>query len=156
MAQQQTTYASMRPRQSSLGIHPLAPKPPPTGPASMRPRQSSLGIQVGQRTVRCVLGASMRPRQSSLGICGRRCIPCRTSDSFNEAEAIKPRNRRGPDRWASAKADSFNEAEAIKPRNPCSQGNTECTNTGFNEAEAIKPRNRSPAHSPPTVLATLQ
>ena len=60
--------------------------------ASMRPRQSSLGIapadfQGGRRS-----GASMRPRQSSLGILYLHTELFRNEHGFNEAEAIKPRN----------------------------------------------------------------
>ena len=89
--------ASMRPRQSSLGI--MCRGLPHMGHmgavASMRPRQSSLGIQPSSPMSSPMSPeASMRPRQSSLGIASRllhteiqehgRC--------FNEAEAIKPRN----------------------------------------------------------------
>ena len=37
---------------------------------------------------------------------------------------------------------SFNEAEAIKPRNLCRHGGISPTPCCFNEAEAIKPRNQ--------------
>ena len=120
--------ASMRPRQSSLGIsavpavrlaHPVekprfneaeAIKPRNheaplassawcrQASASMRPRQSSLGIAdtLDYRAKGNSALASMRPRQSSLGIitvllqvgASRHHSSC-----FNEAEAIKPRNR---------------------------------------------------------------
>ena len=109
--------------------------------ASMRPRQSSLGIGVGVSVQRdsiprfneaeaikprnlvtpgspsANIPASMRPRQSSLGILlgrRRRALPVRC---FNEAEAIKPRNRASP-HAPCAGTSGFNEAEAIKPRNP--------------------------------------
>ena len=89
----------------------------PGSRASMRPRQSSLGI--GE----CPMPgpsrrweASMRPRQSSLGIGCRRTCRRLGVPGFNEAEAIKPRNPvlySVP--WNSYRR--FNEAEAIKPRN---------------------------------------
>ena len=93
----------------------------------MRPRQSSLGIlQQGAMGVndQHLHVASMRPRQSSLGIgdfgrLGAESIST-GCHSFNEAEAIKPRNplatrlRSSVDPRGNAR---FNEAEAIKPRN---------------------------------------
>ena len=58
---------------------------------------------------------------------------------FNEAEAIKPRIRRGI--WRiRAMALGFNEAEAIKPRIPQSAIRIDLLYMRFNEAEAIKPR----------------
>ena len=134
--------ASMRPRQSSLGI---LPESYGTGgtryEASMRPRQSSLGIYVhtnlsGTRptgrfneaeaikprnqdfTYVCDtrVKASMRPRQSSLGICRRSGRDRQGRGCFNEAEAIKPRNR-GCECERRGERCGFNEAEAIKPRN---------------------------------------
>ena len=89
----------------------------------MRPRQSSLGI-----IARCSVTSNLAPR-----------VPC-----FNEAEAIKPRNRplTGNRIPVGDFATSFNEAEAIKPRNPPCYPATPLANTArFNEAEAIKPRN---------------
>ena len=47
----------------------------------------------------------------------------------------------------SSVSNSFNEAEAIKPRNPeqlPSLSNQMALIIGFNEAEAIKPRNPIP------------
>ena len=65
--------------------------------------------------------ASMRPRQSSLGIqrADRRRSGIRRYPSFNEAEAIKPRNPTlsVPTKSVRATIPGFNEAEAIKPRN---------------------------------------
>ncbi len=60
----------------------------------------------------------MRPRQSRLGISRRRSTIESRRLSFNEAEAITPRNpkKMGP-RMSNARR-SFNEAEAITPRNP--------------------------------------
>ena len=69
--------------------------------ASMRPRQSSLGIGLpldrSRQPRRSRITASMRPRQSSLGI-------------------MYPTGQNG-----RAHNTSFNEAEAIKPRNPCGE-----------------------------------
>ena len=93
------------------------------------------------------------------------------TSSFNEAEAIKPRNRRSRTE-TQAGSRTFNEAEAIKPRNPADQL-TAAVREGklpsmrprqsslgippvdvayrfldlaaFNEAEAIKPRNHRAA-----------
>ena len=60
----------------------------------------------------------MRPRQSSLGIHEGNDMDRQTVVRFNEAEAIKPRNRDVLRTWAMAQdTTSFNEAEAIKPRN---------------------------------------
>ena len=112
--------ASMRPRQSSLGIQWIQGDRPQETPASMRPRQSSLGIDDAGSTSQPVQPpASMRPRQSSLGICPTWTATRRSGESFNEAEAIKPRNR-APAVDASPQGTRFrrfNEAEAIKPRN---------------------------------------
>ena len=60
--------------------------------------------------------------------------------SFNEAEAVKPRNLQ---RRQSALeiCSAFNEAEAIKPRNPVRCWPQPSPSSSFNEAEAIKPRN---------------
>ena len=59
----------------------------------------------------------MRPRQSSLGIALMIPGPSRCPvDCFNEAEAIKPRNR-GSRQPCYDDGRRFNEAEAIKPRN---------------------------------------
>ena len=60
----------------------------------MRPRQSSLGIAPIQERSRALKGASMRPRQSSLGIPYGKHHWRWPVISFNEAEAIKPRNLR--------------------------------------------------------------
>ena len=114
--------------------------------------------------------ASMRPRQSSLGISPSFA---ETSDRscccFNEAEAIKPRNRAELAHGRRHRGRGFNEAEAIKPRNPdvpirghvrmghasmrprqsslgIAPGRSTWTRRRrrFNEAEAIKPRNHAP------------
>ena len=62
-------HASMRPRQSSLGINRTPCRIGSCAArASMRPRQSSLGILSTQTSVGAGIEASMRPRQSSLGI----------------------------------------------------------------------------------------
>ena len=58
----------------------------------------------------------MRPRQSSLGILLRAHSAPSGRRRFNEAEAIKPRNREDGNGVEYIFA-SFNEAEAIKPRN---------------------------------------
>ena len=131
----------------------------------MRPRQSSLGIRHVLVGFLFLLAASMRPRQSSLGIATPACAMQASSRSFNEAEAIKPRNRLiiGRKLWrfqasmrprqsslgivaggvgAACTGDRFNEAEAIKPRNLPFRQLVWSMGTGFNEAEAIKPRNR--------------
>ena len=109
----------------------------------------------------------MRPRQSSLGIEGLREAIRKEKSCFNEAEAIKPRNRRPPRRRRPGLVASmrprqsslgiasslvgygfrkrclagFNEAEAIKPRNPGSQ-------SGFRshdpeEVASMRPRQSS-------------
>ena len=72
----------------------------------------------------------MRPRQSSLGIFDRRASPVpRSLISFNEAEAIKPRNLdRAIMKLYSRRTRCFNEAEAIKPRNHANE--TVGTETG--------------------------
>ena len=82
----------------------------------------------------------MRPRQSSLGITALPLSLRLSRPSFNEAEAIKPRNRS----WTGVSGpvrSGFNEAEAIKPRNPERYGIGRSHWACFNEAEAIKPRN---------------
>ena len=61
--------------------------------------------------------------------------------SFNEAEAIKPRNLMSR-RYSMPFACRFNEAEAIKPRNPAVLSGKLSQVCCFNEAEAIKPRKR--------------
>ena len=61
-------------------------------------------------------------------------------EGFNEAEAIKPRNRYGI-MESCRPARRFNEAEAIKPRNLRPAQSVSFFTQGFNEAEAIKPRN---------------
>ena len=61
--------------------------------ASMRPRQSRLGISRRVRAATLVTGASMRPRQSRLGISVSNRNDLTLLASFNEAEAITPRNR---------------------------------------------------------------
>ena len=136
--------ASMRPRQSRLGIR-VAPGPElhRVGSASMRPRQSRLGIQ-GSRSpmLSYVPTASMRPRQSRLGI----RAPCSCGGpgegaSFNEAEAITPRNLLDHCIEASQRVLSFNEAEAITPRNRDKRRGIVYYDDSFNEAEAITPRN---------------
>ena len=137
----------------------------------MRPRQSSLGIITASIGILLDCQASMRPRQSSLGISRGATNPAWTNLCFNEAEAIKPRNRScstvpETTSWKTG----FNEAEAIKPRNrvrqihhaPRSRASMRPRQSslgihlqhlrgrwelqcGFNEAEAIKPRNPSSA-----------
>ena len=133
--------------------------------ASMRPRQSSLGIPVQRDTRASHAAASMRPRQSSLGIRDGTTEGEWDAACFNEAEAIKPRNL-GNRLRRLRRCGRFNEAEAIKPRNlrlaksylvedakasmrprqsslgirsggTSSRSRPAC----FNEAEAIKPRN---------------
>ena len=59
----------------------------------------------------------MRPRQSSLGINASAGANPANKEGFNEAEAIKPRNREPTKSAALTKLPCFNEAEAIKPRN---------------------------------------
>ena len=115
----------------------------------MRPRQSSLGIRMPSlldSSRSAAPSASMRPRQSSLGIAPvTRTIHSPVFKSgFNEAEAIKPRNRLICDLRTVILSHSFNEAEAIKPRNQTGQAQRARCQDGsarFNEAEAIKPRN---------------
>ena len=63
---------------------------------------------------------------------------------FNEAEAIKPRNRVAITDPPSLSGRRFNEAEAIKPRNPNVFRCAGADGPRFNEAEAIKPRNPEP------------
>ena len=137
--------ASMRPRQSSLGIHAEARCDVAGGGASMRPRQSSLGIWSARSSCNCLLQpASMRPRQSSLGISSLPTSMSSTRVRFNEAEAIKPRNRVRPRASPNPPGNPrFNEAEAIKPRNRMTTMQTQRRRPCFNEAEAIKPRNLS-------------
>ena len=89
-----TRRASMRPRQSSLGIENWRLRQQLLYSASMRPRQSSLGIRIQLARRRLPAKASMRPRQSSLGIYKEELSAGETSiEGFNEAEAIKPRNQ---------------------------------------------------------------
>ena len=109
--------ASMRPRQSSLGIAKLAEEFNSAIGASMRPRQSSLGISEGLSIYLIEPPASMRPRQSSLGITATTGASIRPHHGFNEAEAIKPRNHGWRHHISSSTYRRFNEAEAIKPRN---------------------------------------
>ena len=113
------TCASMRPRQSSLGIcrwhssHKSSPSCFNEAEAIKPRNHPELAGNVEPRA----LDASMRPRQSSLGILrkgGSR--KSRVSPCFNEAEAIKPRNPAMRSQFALA-VSRFNEAEAIKPRN---------------------------------------
>ena len=61
--------------------------------ASMRPRQSRLGILTGKLVRSATDRASMRPRQSRLGIRPLCAICVHQTGCFNEAEAITPRNR---------------------------------------------------------------
>ena len=133
--------ASMRPRQSSLGICRYDPDQRTDSYASMRPRQSSLGIgQTLQRQAPRHL-ASMRPRQSSLGIGQSSTVrrkPVRTS--FNEAEAIKPRNLQ------MSLPMKMRQNASMRPRQSslgilAMLDSTRQTQRRFNEAEAIKPRN---------------
>ena len=67
-AEERRQRASMRPRQSSLGIDLVYLQGGSIVYASMRPRQSSLGIDIGIFRPLVPFIASMRPRQSSLGI----------------------------------------------------------------------------------------
>ena len=117
----------MRPRQSSLGILNRVPLCGSTRDGccfneaeAIKPRNLTAAASVPLTECSDRL-ASMRPRQSSLGIVKHKDYNCRCSHrsaGFNEAEAIKPRNRRStPLHSWTRSAEGFNEAEAIKPRN---------------------------------------
>ena len=105
----------------------------------------------------------MRPRQSSLGIADTAHAKDRPA-SFNEAEAIKPRNLQCGNRGLRLQGGRGNSTEwmfmspwhgetvlaSMRPRQS-SLGISErlassltwlTSHAGFNEAEAIKPRNR--------------
>ena len=93
----------------------------------------------------------MRPRQSRLGIPYRGSRYGRGIRSFNEAEAITPRNQ---DQFVfdTVLTASFNEAEAITPRNLGDPSLYLILIERFNEAEAITPRNRCRCAAPGTLL----
>ncbi len=62
-------------------------------------------------------------------------------NSFNEAEAITPRNLDPGWERPPGRKECFNEAEAITPRNLDTDHTAMATRPRFNEAEAITPRN---------------
>ena len=139
--------ASMRPRQSSLGIlksqqQDTASRPSPgfNEAEAIKPRNPVRR----RREIATLDAASMRPRQSSLGISAQVKTVALHCMCFNEAEAIKPRNP-SECRWLGGPHVCFNEAEAIKPRNRCRRTPGRRLTTCFNEAEAIKPRNPKPS-----------
>ena len=116
------------------------------GRASMRPRQSSLGIARPLPNRRnhgraCFNEAeAIKPRNPV----ARNTAVRRRGSCFNEAEAIKPRNP-DPVEYHMVEEGRFNEAEAIKPRNRrATTRRTARRSACFNEAEAIKPRNPGP------------
>ena len=82
----------------------------------MRPRRSRLGIGASGAQVSGQRSPSMRPRRSRLGI---RTTPARClvdTATFNEAEALAPRNTIEL-RISGVVSHTFNEAEALAPRN---------------------------------------
>ena len=139
-------------------------------PASMRPRQSRLGIRwtalgsgfrlisgfneaeaitprnsvaQGHRVAPCLTRASMRPRQSRLGIWPWLACPGWRPGRFNEAEAITPRN------FSVLRERGFEPVgqASMRPRQSrlgiwvLVRGDEVAAILGFNEAEAITPRN---------------
>ena len=89
--------------------------------ASMRPGPCGPGIPPGPGQPRLVAAASMRPGPCGPGIHGRRVGRERAIRRFNEAGAMRPRNRLFVGWGTIGRKRGFNEAGAMRPRNRCNR-----------------------------------